>query len=171
VYRKAGLGSALGLILSLYTGVLGFGFASGTTCALTVVIKSRHENKQEVLKRMCMIRSLIEKVIDDKAKILFEDRKGFQPVRLLQHNAMKADRLLTRILYDTQEYYTVLILQARALPMMAHRVMGEFRFFVTALGLKATKEKKQRLHLQEMHLLDGWVSFVVFQVQRTRHHD
>ena len=100
MYRKAGLGSALGLILSLYTGVLAFGFASGVTCALAVVIKYRHENKQEILKRMCMIRSLKEKVIDDKAKILFEYRKGFQPVRLLQHNAMKADRLLPRILYD-----------------------------------------------------------------------
>jgi hypothetical protein len=74
VYRKAGLGSALGLILSLYTGVLAFGFASGATCALAVVIKSRHNNKQEVLKRVCMIRSVGEKVIDDKAKILFEDR-------------------------------------------------------------------------------------------------
>ena len=171
MYRKAGLGSALGLILSLYTGVLAFGFASGATCALVVVINSKHTNKQEVLKRMCIIRSLIKKVIDDKAKILFEDRKGFQPVRLLQHNAMKVDRLLHRILYDTQEDYRVLILQARVIPTMAHWVMGKSRFFVTVSGLKATKEKKQRLHPQEMGLLDGWVSFVVSLVQRTRHHD
>ena len=113
----------------------------------------------------------VEKVIDDKAKILFEDRRGFQSQRLLQHNAMKANRLLPRILYDTQEDYRVLILQARAIPPLAHWVMGKSRFFVTALGLKATKEKKLQLHLQEMRLLDGWVSFVVSLVQRTRHHD
>jgi hypothetical protein len=68
VYRKTGLGSALGLILSLYTGVLAFGFASGVTCALAVVIKNRHENKQEILKRMCMIRSLILMVANEDVK-------------------------------------------------------------------------------------------------------
>jgi hypothetical protein len=118
-----------------------------------------------------MIRSLTEKVIGDKGKILFEDRKGFQPVRLLQHNAMKADRLLTQILYDTQEDYRVLILQARAIPPLAHWLMGKSQFFLTALGLIATKEQKLQLHLQEMRLLEGWVSFVFFPVQRTRHHD
>lgn len=37
-------------------------------------------------------------------------------MRLLQSNAMKADRLLTRILYDTKEDYRVLILQVRSTP-------------------------------------------------------
>ena len=69
MYRKAGLGSALGLILSLYTGVLAFGFASGATCALAVVIKSWLNNKKEVLKRMCMIRSLILMIANEDVKL------------------------------------------------------------------------------------------------------
>ena len=68
MYRKAGLGSALGLILSLYTGVLAFGFASGANCALAVVIKSWLNNKKEVLKRMCMILSLILIVANEDFK-------------------------------------------------------------------------------------------------------
>jgi len=36
---------------------------------LAVVIKNRHENKQEVLKRMCMIRSLILMVANEDVKL------------------------------------------------------------------------------------------------------